>query len=105
MVSVSESTIEENHSKLGEYLDLNQLPIDELQWFKRAIEDAKAFYVEAMTAQPGEYEQTQIYEVLWRETQLGAGLSQFHEGFRTHPTMHPFARLILPRSAVGGTTG
>ena len=105
LVSVSGSTIEENHSRLGEYLDLNQLPIDELQWFKRAIEDAKAFYVEAMTAQPGDYEQTQIYEVLWRETQLGAGLSQFYEGFRTHPTMRPFARLILPRSAVGGTTG
>ena len=70
-----------------------------------AIEDAKVFYLEAMTAQPGNHDQMQVDQTLWRETQLGAGLFLFYEGFRAHPTLHPFARLILPRTAVRGTTG
>ena len=53
LAGVSNLSIEENLRKLGEYLDLNRLPIDELHWFKKAIEDAKVFYLESMTAQPG----------------------------------------------------
>ena len=53
LACVSDLSIEENLHKLGEYLDLNRLPIDELHWFKKAIEDAKVFYLESMTAQPG----------------------------------------------------
>ena len=104
LACVSNLSIEENLRKLGEYLDLNRLPIDELHWFKQAIEDAKVFYLEAMTAQPGNHDQMQVNETLWRETQLGAGLFLFYERFRAHPTLHPFARLILPRTAVRGTT-
>ena len=105
LACVSDLSIEENLHKLGEYLDLNRLPIDELHWFKQAIEDAKVFYLEAMTAQPGNHDQMQVDQTLWRETQLGAGLFLFYKGFRAHPTLHPFARLILPRSAERGTTG
>ena len=105
LACVSDLSIEENLRKLGEYLDLNRLPIDELHWFKQAIEDAKVFYLEAMTAQPGNHDQMQVDQTLWRETQLGAGLFLFYEGFRAHPTLHPFARLILPRSVELGTTG
>ena len=105
LACVSNLSIEENLRKLGAYLDLNRLPIDELHWFKQAIEDAKVFYLEAMTAQPGNHDQMQVDQTLWRETQLGAGLFLFYKGFRAHPTLHPFARLILPRTAVRGTTG
>ena len=105
LACVSNLSIEENLRKLGEYLDLNRLPIDELHWFKQAIEDAKVFYLEAMTAQPGTHDPMQVNQTLWRETQLGAGLFLFYEGFRAHPTLYPFARLILPRSAVRATTG
>jgi len=105
LACVSDLSIEENLHKLGEYLDLNRLPIDELHWFKQAIEDAKVFYLEAMTAQPGNHDQMQVDQTLWRETQLGAGLFLFYKGFRVHPTLHPFAGLILPRTAVRGTTG
>ena len=105
LACVSDLSIEENLHKLGEYLDLNRLPINELHWFKQAIEDAKVFYLEAMTAQPGNHDQMQVDQTLWRETQLGAGLFLFYKGFRAHPTLHPFARLILPRTAVRGTTG
>ncbi len=105
LVGVSDLSIDENFRTLGEYLDQEQLPTDELHWFKRAIEDAKVFYVEALTAQPGNYNQTKVYETLWFETQLGAGLAKFYEGFRAHPKLSHFARIVLPRAAVGGSTG
>ena len=72
---------------------------------KRAIEDAKVYYVEALTAQPGSYNQTKVYETIWHETQLGAGLAKFYEAFRAHPKLSLFARIVLPREAVGGSTG
>ncbi|MCZ6617015.1 MAG: hypothetical protein O7E57_02690 [Gammaproteobacteria bacterium] len=105
LVGVSDLSIDENLRKLGEYLDLEQLPTDELIWFKRAIEDAKVYYVEALTAQPGNYNQTKVYETLWFETQLGAGLAKFYERFQAHPKLSLFARIVLPREAVGGSTG
>ncbi len=105
LVGVSGSSIEEISIRLAEYLDAEQLPTDELHWFKRAIEDAKVYYVEALTAQPGVYDQTRVYETLWSQTQLGAALRKFYEGFHAHPKLHFFARIILPRAAVGGSTG
>jgi len=100
LVGVSDLTIDENLAMLGEYLDAEQLPTDQLHRFKRAIEDAKAYYVEALTAQPGDYDQIRVYETLWYETQLGAGLAEFYEGFRAHPKLSLFARIVLPREAV-----
>ena len=105
LVGVSDSSVEDNLAKLGEYLDAGTLPTDELQWFKQAIEDAKVYYVEALTAQPGNYDQKKVYATVWHETQLGAGLAKFYEGFHTHPKLALFARLVLPREAVGGSTG
>ncbi|MCZ6643175.1 MAG: hypothetical protein O7F71_16490 [Gammaproteobacteria bacterium] len=105
LVGASDLSINENLRKLGEYLDLEQLPTGELRWFKRAIEDAKVYYVEALTAQPGNYNQTKVYATIWHETQLGAGLAEFYKRFRAHPKLSLFARLVLPREAVGGPTG
>ena len=103
LVGVSEFTIEENSDRLADYLDGGRLPTDERHWFKRAIEDAKTYYVEALTAQPGDYDQTRVYETLWFETQLGEALAVFYEGFRAHPKLGAFARIILPRQAVAGS--
>ncbi len=100
LVGLSDLTVEQNLAKLGEYLDKNEIPATELGWFKGAIEDAKAFYLEALTAQPGDYDQADIYQILWRDTQLGAGLKQFYERFSAHPQLSAFARIILPRQAV-----
>ena len=103
LVGASELSIDANIRKLSEYLDADQLPVKELYWFKRAIEDAKVYYIEALTAQPGHYDHNKLYKTLWFETQLGAGLARFYEGFSTHPKLHSFARIILPRDAVGAT--
>ena len=105
LVGASRSSVEDNLAKLGKYLDAGTLPTDELQWFKQAIEDAKAYYLEALTAQPGNYDQTEVYSTIWHETQLGAALAKFYEGFQSHPKLALFARLILPREAIGGSTG
>jgi D-proline reductase (dithiol) PrdB len=105
LVGVSESSIDTILEQLGEFLDAEQLPTDDLHWFKHAIEDAKTYYVEALTAQPGVYVQRKVYDTLWHETQLGAGLAIFYEGFRAHPKLHLFARIVLPREAVGRSRG
>ena len=99
LVGVSDTSMEEIISRLGDDLDAQSLPQD-LKWFKSAIEDAKAYYVEAITAQPGSYDHTQIYRTIWHDTQLGAGLRWFYDEFEQHPTLSAFSRIVLPRSAI-----
>lgn len=105
LVGVSGISVETNLIRLAEYLDADQLPGSELRWFKPAIEDVKAYYLEALTAQPGHYDQSQVNETLWHNTQLGAGLLKFYQGFSSHPRLHQFARIVVPRVVVEGTTG
>ena len=105
LVGASGRAIEDNLQRLGELLDAGQLPLDELKWFKLATEDAKAYYIEALTAQPGEHPHEQVRNTLWRKTQLGAGPALFHEWFRNDPKRRPFARLAALREAIGGATG
>lgn len=102
LVGVSKLTVEENTTRLARYLEAKRLPTDDLHWFKQAIEDLKTYYVEALTAQPGNYDQKRVYETLWFETQLGAALAWFNDGFRAHPKLKSFARIVLPRDAVLG---
>ena len=99
LVGICSSPIEDIVNQLAIDLDAQHLPED-LTWFKAAIEDAKAYYVEALTAQPGEYNAPEIYRMLWHETQLGAGLKWFYHQFANHPQLSSFARIVLPRDAV-----
>ena len=105
LVGASRRSMDENLRKLGEYLDRGELPESELHWFKAAIEDAKIYYVEALTAQPGSAAGTAAYDTLWHETQFGAALAWFHDRFLAHPDLRPFARAVLPRRAVVGADG
>ena len=105
LVGASEQAVQDNLQRLGELLDAGRLPADELKWFKLAMEDAKAYYIEALTAQPGEHDHQQVRNWLWQDTQLGAGLAVFHKWFRQDPKLSLFARLVAPRQAVGGSTG
>ena len=100
LVGVCPSPIQDILTRLAEYLDQNKLPTDDLVWFKHAIEDAKAYYIEAMTAQPGHYAQDEVYARLWHETALGRALKQFHTKFSAHPKLSGFGRIVLPRSAI-----
>ena len=102
MVGVCTSNIEEIIERFAADLDAETLP-DDLRWFKAAIEDAKAYYVEALTAQPGAYDPRQTYTTLWHETQLGAALRWYYDRFIAHPQLSGFARIVLPRDAIEGT--
>ena len=102
---MSARPLEQDLARLGKLLDADDLPVDDLGWFKLAIEDAKVFYLEALTAQPGEYDQRQVQKTLWRETVLGAALIRFCEKFEATDNLRMFARIIAPREAVGRFTG
>ncbi|MGI9325660.1 MAG: hypothetical protein ACR2PZ_10605 [Pseudomonadales bacterium] len=99
LVGVSASPIEEIIEQLAADLDAGRLPKD-LTWFKAAIEDAKTYYIEALTAQPGAYDPHQTYATLWHETQLGAALRWFYDRFAEHPKLSWLARIVLPRDAI-----
>lgn len=99
LVGASGSPIADNLARLGDYLDQEALPVAELEWFKLAIEDAKAFYLEALTAQPGDHDPGRLYQTLWHETELGAALGEFYAGFGRHPKLSAMTRIILPREA------
>ncbi len=98
LVGVSEFSMTDNLQKLGQLLDNNKLPTAELKWFKAAIEDAKVFYIEALTAQPGDYNHKQIEQIYWHETRMGAATKRFAELFLKHPELAAFARIIAPRN-------
>jgi len=105
LVGVADEPMENIFSKLGELLDKKALPTADLKWFKLAIEDAKVFYIEALTAQPGEYSAQAIEQILWHKTQLGAGLKVFYQRFAATPKLAIMARMVASREAIGGSTG
>ena len=82
---------------MGRLLDDGRLPLDDLAWFKAATEDAKAFYLEALTAQPGEYDQQELENVLWNQTALGAAILKFNKDFKAHPDTATLAVITAPR--------
>jgi D-proline reductase (dithiol) PrdB len=107
LIGISEKPLMENAEKVGRLLDEDQLPLTELPWFKAAIEDLKAFYLESLTAQPGDYDHEQVRQTLWQETVLGAALIEFYHRFRDQDdrSLRLIARLIVPREAVDEATG
>ncbi len=104
-VGVCDSSIDEILTQLGVWLDNPEHSIDDFKWFKSAIEDAKAFYSEALTAQPGEYPLEQIRQQLWDTTILGAALKLYYQRFSKHPKLSLFARIVAPRTVIGTATG
>lgn len=106
LVGVSKMSAYDNIVALGEMLDAGSLPEDK-RWFKHAIEDLKSYYLEAMTAQPGDYDPAELQEQLWQETALGGALREFFHTYQGSGDvgMQYLARMIAPREAIGGSTG
>ena len=105
LFGVSGLSMEQNFSRLAELLDSSELPVNDLKWFKEAIEDAKVFYLEALSAQPGQYNQKRLQQTLWKETQFGAGLTWFYAQFKADEKLRLIARIIAPREVVESSTG
>jgi len=105
MVGVCDASIDEITERLADWLDAPDGDLPDLTWFKYAMEDVKAFYSEAMIAEPGDYPPGYIMARFWNETAFGAALKQYHAHFDAHDELRPFARVIAPREAVQGSTG
>ena len=106
LVGIAPEPPEENLKRLAVHLDDANLP-QTIDWLKPASDDLKAFYIEAMTAQPGQYDDAEITRQLWQETELGAALIVIHKHFQNAEARHlkQFARILAPRWAVGRATG
>ena len=74
---------------------------------KQAIEDVKAYYTEAMTAQPGDYDSDALQAQFWRESSFGAAVLAFYHQLRNSDDarLQPIARILVPRQFVGAATG
>jgi len=106
LVGVADQSPAENIVMIGGYLDSGEIPED-IKWLKRSVEDLKAYYIEAMTAQPGDYEAKTQQETFWHDTQLGEAILHFYQHFQNSEdnAQKMIARLLAPREAVGETTG
>lgn len=100
LAGVSGTSMDEIIEGLAEHLDTATLPTDDLVWFKHASEDAKTYYLEAMTAQPGDQNQASLHKLLWTQTVLADGLVLLAERLSRTPGLEQFARILVPRSAV-----
>jgi hypothetical protein len=101
LVGLADESPELNAQTLAEHLDDGVAPAD-ITWLKRAIEDIKAYYIEAMTAQPGDYDSAAIQAQFWRESCFGAAILAFHHQFQNSDDdqLKLIARILAPREAV-----
>ena len=106
IVGISDAPLDEGAGELANHLDQGTFPMD-IPWLKRTVEDLKAYYLEAMTAEPGEYDQQSIQQRFWRETVLGKVILNFYEHYQhsEKDEIKLVARILAPREAIGGDTG
>jgi D-proline reductase (dithiol) PrdB len=106
LVGIADQPPEQNIQILAEHLDKGVLPPD-ITWLKRAVEDIKAYYTEAMTAQPGDYDSRALRTQFWQETSFGAAVLALYQQFQNSDDdrLKLTARILAPREAVGAATG
>ena len=106
LVGIAKETPQENIKALAALLDNSEFPTD-VRWLKPAVEDLKAFYQEAMTAQPGEYDADAQQKLFWRDTTLGEAILTFYHHYQHAEDQGQklIARILAPRDAVGAATG
>ncbi len=105
MVGLADSGIDDILEMVGGWLDDRSQPFPDMKAFKFGIEDAKAWYGEAISAQPGDYGPGQVEKVLYHETVLGAALKEYFNHFVADEKTIILARLIAPRWAMDASTG
>ncbi len=104
-VGLSDTDIDEILERIAVWVDDRTNPLPDAKWFKFAMEDAKAYYGEALSAQPGDYPPGHIQRIFWEETILGAALIQYYDYFMSEPNLVTLARIVAPRYAIGASTG
>ena len=86
-------------SKLGEMIERKTIASNELVWLKRTIEELKFFYMEAMTAQPGNLSHEALDSIFWQDSVLGDALIQCHQ-ILIKQGQEGIARIIASRQAI-----
>ena len=106
LVGIEGQPPRQNMLTIASYLDDGVIPKD-VKWLKQAIEDIKAYYVEAMIAQPGEYDRRALHVQFWQETSFGAAILKLYHQFHgaDDVRLKMIARIIAPREALGAATG
>ncbi|MEO0784300.1 MAG: glycine/sarcosine/betaine reductase selenoprotein B family protein [Pseudomonadota bacterium] len=105
MVGIADADIDEILDMVGGWLDDRSQPFPDGKAFKYGIEDAKAWYSEAISGQPGDYGPGQVDHVLYHETAFGAALKEYFNHFAADEKTIIMARLIAPRWAMEASTG
>ncbi len=96
---LNDSNQKELTGKLGRMLENKVIPPNELVWLKRIIEELKFFYMEAMTAQPGNLSHEALDSIFWKDSVLGAALIQCHQ-ILVKQGQKEIARIIASRQAI-----
>jgi len=104
-VGVSGSCIEDMIEGLALWPDDQDKDFPDHVWLKLALEDLKAFYSEALTAQPGEYEAGYSDGIIFDDTALGELIVFYVEYFEALQPNHPFIRGIASREQLKRSTG
>jgi len=106
LVGIADQPPGQNIQVLAKHLDKGVLPTD-VTWLKRAIEDIKAYYLEAMTAQPGDHDSRALQAQFWQQTCCGAAILAFYHQFQDadDERLKLMARILVPREALGRGTG
>lgn len=104
-VGLSEASIEAILDMVGGWLDDQEQPMPDFTQFKNAVEDAKSFYSEAITAQPGDYPPGQVQSYIYAETIFGAALKEYFDIFMKDKDLALHARMLAPRWVVAANTG
>ncbi len=98
----AKAPVEDLARMVGEAADAGAATVGDLKALKHALEDLKVYWLEAMTAQPGDYPPDGINRLLWRETELGRAMLAIHGAFAGsgNPLLIAFARALAPRYAI-----
>ena len=100
--TLTNSTIDSKREailRLAHLLTEESIPPTEFTWFKETIEELKFFYLEAMTARPGEPNQKALEELFWRDTVLGEALIACHQ-ILEEAGLSDLGRIVVPRYAL-----
>ena len=100
--TLTNSTIDSKREailRLAHLLTEKSIPPTEFTWFKETIEELKFFYLEAMTARPGEPNEKALEEVFWRDTVLGEALIECHR-ILEKAGLSDLGRIVVPRYAL-----
>ncbi|MEG9862658.1 MAG: glycine/sarcosine/betaine reductase selenoprotein B family protein [Parvularculales bacterium] len=104
-VGLSGFTIEDILDMIGDWLDYRDRPLPDYRDFKHGVEDAKAWYSEAISAQPGDYAPGQVQSYMYGETTFGAAMKEYFDLFINDKELAVYARTIAPRWVVEANTG